>query len=64
MFPRVTVSGDQSGGWIVEIHDGERCAVYSPEAATAEEAKAKAMQAHGLPASPANDAAPVPPPTA
>jgi len=48
-FPRVTVGGDAAGGWLVDIHDGEKNVVYSPEAATAEEAEAKARAAHGLP---------------
>lgn len=68
-FPRVTVQGDATGGWLVDIHDGNTSKVYSPEAATAEEAEAKARAAHGLApvviapveaAPPENDPAPAP----
>ena len=48
-FPRVTVGGDAVGGWLVDIHDGDKNVAYSPEAATAEEAEDKARIAHGLP---------------
>ena len=33
---RVKVDGDAKGGWIVEIHDGERLRIYSPEEGKAE----------------------------
>lgn len=43
---RITVGGDPVGGWLVDIHDGERNAAYSPEAQTAKEAHEKAWAAH------------------
>lgn len=43
---RVSVGGDPTGGWMVDIHDGENHGVYSPEAADAEEAERLARDAH------------------
>jgi len=43
---RITVDGDAKGGWIIDIHDGRNTATYSPEADSAEEAKAAAVKAH------------------
>ena len=40
------VSGDAEKGWIVEVHDGDNFGAYSPEAADAAEAQAKAEAAH------------------
>ena len=62
-FPRYTVDGDAAGGWMVEIHDGERCAVYSPAAATEAEALDMAKAAHaGVPyVKPEPPAPPAPP---
>lgn len=45
-FPKTKVSGDAVGGWIVEIHDGDRYGTYSPEAADAEAALAAAWKLH------------------
>jgi len=44
--PKITVSGNAEGGWHVEIHDGDNFGSYSPEAATADEASAKALAEH------------------
>lgn len=44
--PTVTVDGNAAGGWHVSVHDGNTFANYSPEAATAEEAKEKALAMH------------------
>lgn len=43
---RVDATGDAVGGWIVDVHDGERNEVYRPEAATKEEAAEAALNAH------------------
>ena len=58
---RREVSGDAEGGWIVDLHDGDNSGTYQPEAATADEALAKAEAAHvakfggELPAAATND---------
>jgi hypothetical protein len=46
MEPRITAGGDVDGGWLVDIHDGDRHGVYRPEAETAEEAREKALAEH------------------
>ncbi len=40
----VTVSGDADGGWIVEVHDGDRHEVYSPKAKTEDGAAKEALK--------------------
>jgi hypothetical protein len=45
MEPTVTVSGDAPGGFIVEIHDGERFGCFPVIAADAEAARAAALEA-------------------
>lgn len=45
---RVTVGGDAAGGFLVDIHDGENNAVYSPEGVgNTDEAVAAALTDHG-----------------
>ena len=51
----VTVDGDAEGGWIVQVYDGKRHATYSPNAATADEAKQMALDAHAAAQPVAND---------
>lgn len=42
--PEVTVSGDADGGWIVEVHDGDRHEVYTSDAKTEDAARNHAMR--------------------
>ena len=42
----VEAQGDPVGGWIVHVHDGDKAASYSPDAADAVEAVNKAMALH------------------
>ncbi len=42
--PVVTVSGDAMGGWIVEVHDGDRHEVFSPKARTEDGAAKEALK--------------------
>lgn len=50
------VSGDAEGGWLVEVHDGDNAATYSPDGATsASEAEHIALQAHALAFPPTQD---------
>lgn len=44
---RLSVGGDPDGGWLVDIHDGDRNEVYRPEASkTAAEAAVAALIQH------------------
>lgn len=45
--PSVSVSGDAEGGWIVDVHDGDKHGVYSPKGKTIEEVKEAALKEHG-----------------
>lgn len=46
---RLTVGGDETGGWLVDIHDGDKNASYSPVATTAVEAARAALNEHAPP---------------
>ena len=43
---RLSVGGDAEGGYLVDVHDGDRQGVYSPTAKTAAEAIQKALKEH------------------
>ena len=40
------VSGSADAGWLVEVHDGNNFATYSPVADTAQDAEKLALEAH------------------
>jgi hypothetical protein len=42
----ITPGGDAKGGWMVEIHDGDRAETYSPKAENAEQAREAAIAVH------------------
>lgn len=60
---RVSVGGDASGGWLVDVHDGHYHAVYRPEAVDGGEAEASARRMHAEAFHPANDIEPHDPAT-
>jgi hypothetical protein len=43
---RISVNGDAEAGWIVDVHDGDRQGVYSPDGKTAAEAITAALKEH------------------
>jgi len=45
---RLIVDGDAAGGWICEVHDGERDEVYQIRAADRDAAIKEALAAHGF----------------
>jgi hypothetical protein len=45
-FPRIIVDGDARNGWLVEIHDGKTCKVYSPKASDSDAARSAAYEEH------------------
>lgn len=45
---RVIVDGDAAGGWICEVHDGNRCETYTIQAADSASAREQALAAHGF----------------
>jgi hypothetical protein len=43
---RIHVTGDPDGGWIVDLHDGDKQGTYRPTAGTVQEAAIDAINEH------------------